>query len=215
MKHRLSYGRISWSYDDFDPKVPCVPTPLVRFSPIKINSRLRTLVFTDRQSLELLKHKTEMKLPIKEVYRLWLRELSIQDLELGEGRSFLKWLRQKNLSVHWTPQDYSLHEYFNYGPSIVQDPNDEYARGHSFSISPVRVNNKMIKLYLEDESILNLLSLPYGEEENFLKLMENYILLRFQLMKGNAPAPLFIDWVRANGKKPLFFLGQMGLCLKP
>jgi hypothetical protein len=215
MKQGLSYGRISWSYDDFDPKVPCVPTPLVRFSPIKIDSKLKTLRFTDRQSLELLKHKTDIKLPIKEAYRLWLKEISSHDLDLGEGKSFLKWLRQKGLSVHWTPQDYSLHQYFDKGPSILHDPNDDFTKGHSFSISPIKVNNRLIKLYLEDESILNLLSLPFGEEENFFKLIESYILLRFQLVKWNAPAPLFIDWVRANGKKPIFHFGQMGFCLRP
>ncbi len=215
MKHALNYGRISWSYDDFDPKVPCVPTPLVKFSPFTFNSKLKTLRLTDRQSLDLLKHKTEIKLPIKEAYRVWLKEISFQDLELGEGRSFLKWLKQKNLSIDWKTQDYSLHQYFTTGPSIVHEPHDDFAKGHSFSISPIKVNNRLIKLYLEDESILNLLSLPFGEEENFFKLIESYILLRFQLMKWNAPAPLFIDWLRANGKRPIFHFGQMGLCLKP
>jgi hypothetical protein len=215
MKQGLSYGRISWSYDDFDPKVPCVPTPLVRFSPLKINSRLKTLTFSDRQSLELLKYKTEKKLPLNEAYKFWLRELSYQEFELGEGRSFIKWLKQKNLSILWTPKDYSLHQYFTSGPSIVHKPNDEFSKGQSFSISPIKVNDRLIKLYLEDESILNLLSLPFGEEENFFKLIESYILLRFQLMKWNAPAPLFIDWLRANGKRPIFHFGQMGFCLYP
>jgi len=34
-------------------------------------------------------------------------------------------------------------------------------------------------------------------------------------VKWNAPAPLFIDWLRASGKRPIFHSGQMGFCLKP
>lgn len=212
MKQRLNYGRISWSYEDFDPDSPCVPTPLVRFSPFRISTRMKTILLSDRHSLELLKLNTKNKLCLKEAYELWTRRNHFFDIELGEGRAFIKWLKQHHLSIKWSHNDYSLHQYFTYGSPPRHKPFDECALGHTFSVLPVLVKNRFIKLYLEDESVLSLFSIPYGKEENFIHLIEQYILLRFELDKWNAPAPLFIDWVRANGRKPLFYPQQLGFC---
>jgi hypothetical protein len=215
MKQTLNYGRITWGYDDFEPSLPCIPTPLVSFSPIRFNGKVKYFNFTDRQSLELLKYKTDHRMTLREAYGRWPNKSYQHELDLGESRAFIKWLKDHKVSIKWSPQDYSLHQYFNQKNSPTHLKDDEFSLGQSFSISPLVVNKRVIKLYLEDESILNLLSLTFGEEENFFKLIESYILLRFQLVKWNAPAPLFIDWLRASGKRPIFHSGQMGFCLKP
>ena len=110
--------------------------------------------------------------------------------------------------ILWKDGDFKTHFLFEDGPGF--DAMDELSRDHSFSILPVTVMGRVIKLYVEDEAMLALLSLDYGEEENFLSLVRRYIARRIQWEHWRAPAPTFHDWVKVEGKKPVFRSGQLG-----
>jgi hypothetical protein len=213
MKQTLRYGKLTWAYDDFDPGVPCRPSPLITFSPVRINGKLKHPSFTDKTALALLKHKTETKLLFRNAYIEWMKVGSWMDRDLGEGRSFLRWLQNNHSSIEWKPHDFRFHSYFLQKGSPVHDMHDEMARGLSFAIRPVEVKNRRIKLYLQDEAVLNLISMPFGEDQDFLELVQEYVKLRFQWEEWRAPAPPFIDWVKAHAKRPVFRTGQLGLNL--
>jgi hypothetical protein len=211
MKQSLSYGRISWSYEDqqqsesFDS-----PTPLVQFSPIRINGKLRTPNISDRTLLALIKYKTENQHPFRDLYREWFINEAFIDRDLGEGRSFHRWLQLQQKSIIWKPHDIKLHPYFTDEASPKHDVNDEMAKDLSFAIRPVEVSGRKIKLYLQDEAVLGLISLKFGEEEDFIELVSLYIRMRFKWETWQAPAPTFLDWVKAQAKRPKFQSGQLG-----
>jgi hypothetical protein len=54
------------------------------------------------------------------------------------------------------------------------------------------------------------MSLPFGEDHDFLELVKAYVAMRFVWEKWNAPAPTFLDWVKAQAKRPVFMQGQIG-----
>lgn len=214
MKRGLHYGRISWSYDDFDPKVPCRPSPFLTFNPVRVNSKLKYPVFTDKVTLQLFKYKTPSKILFKEAFREWYLDGSWVDRDLGEGRAFLRWLYRQDKSIDWCPGDFKLHEYFTSKDAPKHSPGDEMAKGLSFAIRTVDVKNRKVKLYLLDDAVLDLMSLPYGEDHDFLELVKEYVSMRFMWEEWKAPAPPFLDWVKAKAKRPVFLQGQLGLCLR-
>jgi hypothetical protein len=214
MKQALNYGRISWSFDeDFDPKVPCRPSPVITFNPVRIGSQMKHPLFSDRTTLLLLKYKTPGKYFFKEAYRKWHEERSGTDRDLGEGRAFLRWLYKQDRSIDWKPHDFKLHPYFTSEDAPKHDPLDEMANGLSFAIRPVEVKKRKVKLYLQDDAVLNLISLPYGDDHDFLDLVKEYVAMRFQWEEWKAPAPPFLEWVKAKAKRPVFTQGQLGLSL--
>ncbi len=214
MKQGLSYGRITWSFaDDFDPRLPCLPAPIFNFTPLRINGREKRPDFSDKVALTLLRRRSERAIPFREAYRLWhLRGLRV-DRDLGEGRAFLRWLDREQLSVNLASRDFTLHRYFTFGDPPSHDPNDELAQDLSFALAPVEVYSRRVKLYLQDAAVLNLLSLPFGHEEDFLNLVRRYVAKRFDWELWKAPAPLFVDWVKSEARRPLFLPGQLGICL--
>jgi|GEM_PF-1107781 len=211
MKQRLSYGRISWSYEDHPPVESFdSPTPLIQFSPIRINGKLRTPDISDRMALALIKYKTNNQLPFRDLYREWFINDSFVERDLGEGRAFYRWLQLQKKSIAWKPIDLKLHSYFTDENAPKHDPNDDMAQDLSFAIKPVEVLNRKIKLYLQDEAVLGLITLKFGEEEDFIELVCSYIKMRFKWESWHAPAPTFIDWVKAQAKRPVFKKGQLG-----
>ncbi len=214
MKQGLSYGRITWSFaDDFDPALPCLPTPVFRFTPLRINGRDKRPDFSDKVALKLLRSARGQAIPFREAYRHWHFRSARVDRDLGEGRAFLRWLDRENLSVQLGPRDFTLHQYFTCGESPSHEPDDDLARDLSFALGPVEVNDRRVKLYLQDAAVLNLLSLPFGHEEDFLNLVRRYVAKRFDWELWKAPAPLFVDWVKSEARRPVFLPGQLGLCL--
>jgi hypothetical protein len=213
MKNTLSYGRLKWSYEDFDPERPCRPSPLFTFSPIRINGKMKSPHFTDKITLALLKHKSIEKKYFRDLYVEWHCEGSWIDRELGEGRSFYRWLQKTNQSIEFRPHDFKLHSYFTQANAPRHDADDDMAKGLSFAIRPVKVGDRNVKLYLQDECMMNLLTMPFGEDEDFLELVKEYVNLRFQWEKWRAPAPPFLDWLKARAKRPVFSTGQLGFCL--
>lgn len=209
MKKGLNYGRITWSYEDSPIWDEERPSPLVKFAPIRIHGQLRTPAFSARIALLILKHKTPTKITFREAYLRWFLE-SAQDRDLGEGKSFLLWLKKTNQSILWKTSDYELHPYFTAQNAPKHDPEDEMAQDLSFAVKPVEVEGRKVKLYLQDEDVLNLIGLPYGEEVDFLTLVMNYVSLRFKWEKWRAPAPPFLEWVRGQAQRPTFLPGQLG-----
>lgn len=209
MKQSLSYGKVRWSYEDEESSLSTRPTPIMTFCPIRIFGKPKYPQFTDKTTLALFKIKTSDKLYFREAYRTWFESWK-QDLDLGEGRAFLRWLIKNQKSIIWQKGDFSLHKYFTHSESPKHDIGDEMSAGQSFAIKPVVVLDRKVKLYLQDEAVLNLISLPYGTETDFLELVQNYIRQRFLWEEWRAPAPPFIEWVKAQGKKPIFHQGQLG-----
>lgn len=212
MKQTLSYGKISWAYDGFDPDVPCRPFPLMKFTPVKIKGHFKTPTFSDKLSLQIIKLRARHEMSFQEAYTEWVLRRQFYDKDLSEGRSFIKWLKDHDCSIKWKNGDYKLHDYFCLPNSPRHDPYDEMAENLSFAIKPVEVNQRKVKLYLQDEAVLNLISLPFGEDHDFISLVKEYVTLRFQWEKWRAPAPPFLDWVKAQAKRPVFSKGQLGFC---
>lgn len=204
MKKGLSYGRISWGYEDDSHR----PSPLLFFTPIRYQGRPRVPNISDRDCLSMLKLKGEKRISFREAYVEAVCRDSREANELGEGRALIRWLRRNKFMILWKDGDFKLHSFFDEGPDF--DPEDELSHDHSFSILPVTVMGRTIKLYIEDEAMLSLLSIEYGEEESFLSLVRRYIARRIQWEHWRAPAPTFLDWVRVEGKKPVFSKGQVG-----
>ena len=212
MKQSLNYGKLTWSYDDFNPGLPCRPSPFIRFSPVRINGKYRYPMFSDKVALSIIKFKSVSEISFRDAYLEWFREGSWIDRDLGEGRSFMRWLEREKKFILWKPGDFELHAYFTQKDSPKHDPHDEMAKGLSFAVRPVKVNERNVKLYLQDEAVLNLISMPFGEDEDFLKLVEKYVSLRFKWESWRAPAPTFLDWVKAQARRPVFSSGQLGFC---
>jgi hypothetical protein len=210
MKQILNYGRITLSHSDFDPDLPCVPYPFMKINPIKVNGKILKPQFSPNDCLSLLKLKSPQPSSFRETYLEWRFHHS-SNLDLGEGRSFVRWLHHEKRSIKWNGSEFKLHDYFSTPLSPKHDPEDELARGLSFAIKPIWVEKRCVKLYLDDESVLSLLSLSFGEEEDFLELVKDYIQMRFKWEKWSAPAPLFVDWVKAMAKRPLFNKGALGI----
>lgn len=210
----LKYGKVSWSYEErFDPSLPCRPSPFLTLSPVKMNGKWRTPELSERTMLELLKLKGTRFMPFTEAYREWFGTSRLKERELGEGRSFLLWARKEKLNLKFCKSDIELHPYFAQKNSPRHAPDDEMASGLSFAAQPVKVEGRTVKLYLQDEAIMNLISMPFGHDTDFRELMEDYVRLRFQWEVWRAPAPTFLDWVKAQAKRPVFSQGQLGFCL--
>lgn len=212
MKQTLSYGRVKWSYEEDDSSFPTRPTPLMTFCPIRINGKPHYPKFSDRTTLSLFRMKTEKRVSFKEGYIDWYCH-SRKDHELSEGRDFLLWLIKMQLSIKFEKDDLNIHPYFTSSESPRHDENDEMAQGLSFAVRPVTVNERKVKLYLQDDAVLNLIGLPYGHEVDFLDLVRIYVKQRFLWEEWRAPAPTFLDWVKNQGQRPVFNKGQLGFCL--
>ncbi len=204
MKQSLTYGRIRLGYEED----PLRPSPIFSFAPIRYQGRQRIPNISDRDSLSLLKLQGEKKISFRDAYVASVCKDSRDASELGEGRALLRWLKKNKMMILWKDGDFKTHSFFKSGPGF--DDHDELSRDHSFSIVPVTVMGRVIKLYIQDEAMLALLSLDFGEEENFTSLVRRYIARRIQWEHWSAPAPTFLDWVRVEGKKPVFTPGQVG-----
>lgn len=189
------------------------PNPIVTFAPLWVNGKRFTPQFGDRHSLILLKRQTEKKVTFQRAYTGWRTADSKEELELGEGRAFLRWLQKYQLSIEWKDRDFKPHPYFFQGPMPYHDQRDEMARGLSFAVKPVQVQGRNIKLYVRDDDMVSILNMPYGQEEDFLELVMRYVAQRFEWDEWQAPAPTFLDWIISHGKRPVFHPGQLGLSL--
>lgn len=202
MKNPMAQG---WAYDTI-----IRPTPIVTFSKVFAENQWWQPNPGDRHALLLLRRQMPKKVSFTRAYRGWHASGAKEEKELGEGRAFLRWLMRHELAIDWSPRDFNPHPYFSHPLSPKHDPNDEMARGLSFAISPVQVDGRKVKLYVRDDDMLNLLNMPFGNEEDFLELVMRYVAQRFEWEDWKAPAPLFLDWVKSQGKRPVFQAGQLG-----
>ncbi len=206
----LRYGKIRWSHEEFDPKEACRPNPILTFNPVRVQGRMRTPLFGDRNAIHILKHKTPLQVLFPMAYSKWINTGASNLESLGEGRALLKWLQNNKISIAWRSVDFKPHPYFCQSDSPIHDSNDEMAQGLSFAIKPVEVDGRKVKLYLQDDAMLSLLSLPYGMDVDFLELVMKYVSQRFLWAKWRAPAPPFADWVHNQALRPVFNKGQLG-----
>lgn len=186
------------------------PNALVQFKSVYFEGNLYHPSFGDRTTLLILNRKMPKSVSFIRAYSGW-RAGGAKDLqELGEGRAFFRWLQRHELGIQWKKDDFTIHPLFT-GENIPRhDPNDDFARGLSFALRPVRVQERAVKLYIEDQDVLSLLRLQTGEERDFLSLVEDYVEMRFGREMEMGPAPGFLEWVKSMGKRPLFHQGQMG-----
>lgn len=199
--------------DEFIPTAPCRPNPIVTFAPLWADGRKWFPEFGDRHALTLLRRNTPKKVIFSRAYAGWRLSGAWEERELGEGRAFLRWLQKHQLSIEWKERDFRPHPYFLLGATPHHDPQDEMARGLSFAVKPVSVSGRKVKLYIQDQDIMSLLSMPYGSEEDFLELVMQYVAQRFDWEGWRAPAPTFLDWLISHGKRPIFLPGQLGFSL--
>lgn len=206
----LRYGKIKWSHDEFDPQEACRPNPILSFNPVRVQGRMRAPLFGDRNAIHILQHKARMQVLFPMAYSKWIHTGATELENLGEGRAFLQWLKNNQISIAWRSNDFKPHPYFCQHDSPSHDPDDEMAQGLSFAIKPVEVEGRKVKLYLQDDAMLSLLSLPYGMDEDFMSLVSRYVSQRFLWEKWRAPAPPFLDWVQTLALRPVFNKGQLG-----
>ncbi|MBY0515315.1 MAG: hypothetical protein K2P81_00295 [Bacteriovoracaceae bacterium] len=213
MTNTVRYGKAVFSYGDFDPSKPCQPSPLIEFTSVWAEGRHCTPQFGDRTALLLLRRRMPKQVTFVRAYRGFKIAARREERELGEGRAFLRWLQRHELSIAWQARDIRIHPYFKQANNPQHDPRDEFAQNMSFAVAPVMVDGKKVKLYLADEDVLRMLHLSYGNEEDFLVLVQRYITQRHEWQKWKAPAPPFIEWLMSLGHRPVFSTGQLGFQL--
>lgn len=186
------------------------PISLIQFKPVYFESNLYHPSFGDRTGLLILARKMPKRVSFSRAYSGWRAGGAKDLLELGEGRAFFRWLQRHELSIEWKKEDFIIHPLFTGKDLPRHDPHDEFARGLSFALRPVRVQRRLVKLYLQDQDVLSLLKISAGEERDFLSLVEHYIEMRFHWDTTKRPAPGFLDWVKSINLRPLFRAGQLG-----
>ena len=209
MSQSLRQDRSFSSQIAFNPGEPCRPNPIVTFAPVWAEGRVWHPNPTDRHTILLLKRQMPTKVSFPRAYRGWRASGAYEERELGEGRAFLRWLQKHEISIDWQERDFNPHPYFSAPDAPKHDPNDEMAKYLSFAVKPVRVQERNIKLYIQDVDMVTLLNMPYGEEEDFLELVMRYVAFRFKLEEWKAPAPYFLQWVTTQGFRPIFSSGQL------
>lgn len=202
MTNSLIHGGIS--------EVLELPNPIVTFAKVWAEGRYWEPKFGDRHTLLLLRRKMPDKVSFIRAYRGFRASGAKEEKELGEGRAFLRWLQRHEISVEWKQRDFEPHPFFCHPNAPKHDPKDEMAEGLSFAIKPVEVSGRKVKLYVGDDDMLNLLSMPYGNDKDFLELVMRYVAQRFEWEGWRAPAPPFLDWVKSQGMRPVFVPGQLG-----
>ena len=186
------------------------PNPIVTFAQVWAEGRMWEPQFGDRHALLLLRRNMPDKVSFIRAYRGYRASGAKEERELGEGRAFLRWLQRHEISIEWKERDFRPHPFFCHSDAPRHDPTDEMAVDLSFAIRPVEVGGRKVKLYVGDNDMLNLLSMPYGNEADFLELVMRYVAQRFEWEGWRAPAPPFLDWVKSQGMKPRFVPGQLG-----
>lgn len=210
MSNTIRHGWTSWSEEVSASSPAQRPNPILTFIPVSFEGEHWQPKFGDRNALLLLKRNMPKKVSFTRAYSGWRAGGSKDERELGEGRAFFRWLQRHDLSIDWKATDFTPHPFFAFRGAPKHSPDDEMAHGLSFAIQPVQVAGRKVKLYVQDDDMLSLLNLPYGDEEDFLELVMRYVTQRFQWEQWRAPAPNFLDWLKGQGKRPLFVPGQLG-----
>lgn len=213
MKNTLKYGKATYHYEDESAERLYTPQTIMRLRQVYAQGVHWTPKLGDRTLLLLLKRRMPKVVSFTRAYTGWRESGAREEFELGEGRAFMRWLQKHELGILWDTKDILLHPFFHDPSSPRHDPTDETAQSMSFAIAPVKVSGRPTKLYMEDHDMLRLLNVAFGIEEDFIELVQKYVLQRHQWQKWQAPAPGFVDWLTNMCRKPVFARGQLGFSL--
>lgn len=186
---------------------------LIQFKSIYFNNKLETPIFDDHSSLQILKKKAQKKVSFIRAYHGWRIGGSKDEMNLGSGKSFLRWMNHHQLSILWDEGDFIINPLFGGASMPKHTADDEFAKDHSFAIKTVIVEGRSIKLYITDQHMIRLFNFHHGNPEDFLELVKVYISHRIVWEKWKIPSPFFLDWMISHQKRPIFQPGQVGLSL--
>lgn len=184
-------------------------SPLIQFKDVWHEGRYHHFMPDDLYALLILQKNTCKKVSYERAFRGWKNSPFIQE-KRSSGRAFYSWLNRHKLSIIWRETDFSINPILTSPLAPKHDENDELAASHSFVIRPQMVNGKKIKLYVQDRDMIKLLCLHIGDHVPLEELTCHYIAQRMKWEKSLIPAPSFLDWVIAIGKRPLVREGELG-----
>jgi hypothetical protein len=213
MKANLNYGKIQWAYEDEEFNQPLIPLPIFSPSPIWINGRHHIPLLSDEIFLKLHFNKGAKEYYFKQAYKDWYLKSPHDQIKFRSDHSFLKYIHQQKIKIILQKNDFTLHPYFSQVDAPKQDKMDDFSEEHHFIIKPIKIENRLVKLYVKDEDIIRMMKIPYGRDYDFLELAKRYIALRWEWEKCHAPAPTFLEWIKNLFLRPVFMRGQLGLKL--
>lgn len=184
-------------------------TPILRFRQVWHEGAFHSFNPDDIYSLLILQKVTAKRVSYERAYRGWRSGPMINERR-SPGRAFYHWLDKHSLSIIWKETDFSTNPLLSSALCPRHDPDDELAQGHSFVIRPQLIQQRKIKLYVQDRDMIKVLSLYSGDEAPLGDLTRNYISQRLLWEKTHTPAPSFLDWLIANGKKVQVGEGDLG-----
>lgn len=184
-------------------------TPLIDFRDVWHQGSFHSFHPEDLYALLILQKHTSKQVSYERAFRGWQNAPMIGERR-SVGRAFYSWLAKHQLSVIWKDSDFTINPLLTSPLAPRHDPGDELASNHSFVIRPQMVDGRKIKLYVQDRDMIKLLKLHLGEEEALGELTRSYITQRIKWERSLIPAPSFLDWIIATGKRPHISEGELG-----
>lgn len=184
-------------------------SPLVEFKDVWHEGRYHSFNPEDLYALLILQKTSDKQVSYERAFRGW-KNSPFPGERRSEGRAFYSWLNKHHLSIIWKESDFYVNPILTSPNAPKHDEGDELAHGHSFVIRPQMVDGRKIKLYVQDRDMIKILNLHLGELTPFEDLTKQYIAQRLKWEKSCIPAPTFLDWMVALGKKPYICEGDLG-----
>lgn len=182
---------------------------LIRFKDVWHEGRYIPFNPDDLYALLILQKHTSKQVSYERAFRGWKNSPFLHE-KRSDGRAFYSWLNRHHLSIIWKADDFYVNPILSSPLAPRHDENDELAPGHSFVIRPQMVDGRKIKLYVQDRDMIKILNLHIGEHIPLPELTKRYITQRLEWEKKLVPAPSFLDWIVALGKRPLIEEGELG-----
>ena len=184
-------------------------TPLIQFKEVWHQGSFHAFNPDDLYALMILQKITSKQVSYERAFRGWKNAPFLHERR-SVGRAFYSWLAKHQLSIIWKESDFQINPLLTSALAPRHDQDDELARNHSFVIRPQMVDGRSIKLYVQDQDMIKLLSLHMGEVEPLTSLTRHYITQRLKWEKSLMPAPTFLDWIIATGKRAYVSEGELG-----
>ncbi|HLT23424.1 MAG TPA: hypothetical protein VKZ84_08270 [Bacteriovoracaceae bacterium] len=182
---------------------------LIQFKDVWHEGKFHSFNPDDLSALLILQRVTDKQVSYERAFRGW-RNSPIAQERRSPGRAFYSWLNKHHLSIIWKYNDFTINPILSSPLAPRHEANDEFAQGHSFVIKPQMIDGRRIKLYVQDQDMIKILNLHIGEPTSLGELTQKYIGQRLKWEKTCMPAPTFLDWIIANGKRPQVVEGELG-----